>query len=89
MITIHYDYVNGTEVSYAEGKALGDDFTTCCLDFFTTDKNTIVLKKNRDYLYTVEILLNTGSYTKKKIRKAHNLVKLLKADGLMWQNLNN
>lgn len=77
MIKIHFDFTDGTEVSYAEGYALGDNFTTCCLDFFTTDQDAVVVKKNGEYLSVKEILLNDGSYTKKHIRHAHNLQKLL------------
>lgn len=40
MITIHYDFHDGTEVSFIEGRKLKDNFTTCCLDFFRLDNLT-------------------------------------------------
>ena len=33
MITIHYDFTDGTEVSYMEELVLGDNFKTNVLDF--------------------------------------------------------
>ena len=38
MITIHWDFTDGTEVPYMQGKMLGDNFTTHCLDFFNMDE---------------------------------------------------
>lgn len=79
MIIIHYDFTDGTEVSYAEGKMKGDDFTTCCLDFFTSDKNAIVLKGNGEWVSTSSLLNNDGLHTEKMIRPQHNLHKMLAA----------
>ena len=40
MIEIHWDYTNGTEVSWIEGFKLGANFTTCCTKFFNQDVTT-------------------------------------------------
>lgn len=79
MITIHFDFTDGTELSYVEGCKKGDNFTTCCLDFFCFDTNVdevIVLCKDGSYISRNE-LLNEGKYTSKQIRKAHNIHRLL------------
>jgi len=85
MITIHFDYTDGTEISYSEGLARVDNFTTCCLDFFTTDNDCIIKKKSGEYLSVKEILANDGAFTKKEIRHEHNLQKMLKANAFIWK----
>ena len=82
MIIIHYDYTNGTELSYAEGIQKKDNFFTNCLDFFCNDTNVFdvkILCYNGDYISRNELLLNNGDYTDKEIRKEHNILKMLKA----------
>lgn len=89
MITIHYNFTNGTEVSYVEGLELKDNFSTNCLDFFCFDTlpvEVIVIKKNGDYISLKELLLNTGEYTDKEIRIAHNIHKMLKANSFKWKH---
>ena len=86
MITIHYDYTDGTEVSYAEGRELKDGFTTNCLDFFQNENDVTVLKSDGSYMTTTEIQLNDGRYGQKHIRPAHNLQRMLKAGALKWQS---
>jgi len=68
MITIHYDFVDGTEVSYYEGSILKDNFTTNCLIFFSTGNNVKVVKKDGSYIDSKELLENTGCYTNKEIK---------------------
>ena len=49
MIEIHWDYTDGTEVSWIEGLKLCDNFTTCCTKFFNQDVITddvVVLRKD-------------------------------------------
>ena len=49
MIEIHWDYTDGTEVSWVEGLKLGDNFTTCCTKFFNQDiitEDVVVLRKD-------------------------------------------
>ena len=82
MIEIHFDFTDGTEISYDEGIKKGDNFTTCCLDFFCFDTDVddvVVIKKNGDYISRNHLLLNDGAYTSKEIRKEHNIQKMLKS----------
>jgi hypothetical protein len=83
MITIHFDFVDGTEVSYLEGKKLGDNFTTNCLDFFNFDEITddvIVLKKNGEKISRK----NIQNHTTKEIRPTHNIHKMLLANSFTF-----
>jgi hypothetical protein len=78
MIKIHWDYTDGTEVSYIEGKALKDDFTTCCLDFFNQEQScddVIILRKDGSMISRNNIQLSTD----KEIRLGHDIRKLLVA----------
>jgi len=79
MITIHYDFTDGTEVSFIEGKELGDAFTTNCLNFFNFDNDVevIVLKKDGSKISSLKLLENTGLYTEKNIRIVHNIEGML------------
>ena len=83
MITIHWDYTDGTEVSIIEGKLLGDNFTTHCLDFFNQDEivdDVIVLKKNGEKISRK----NIQHHIVKEIRPAHNIHKMLVANYFNW-----
>lgn len=83
MITIHYDFTDGTEVSYMEGKILGDDFNTNCLDFFNMDENVdevIVLRSDGAFISRK----NIQQHSFKEIRKSHNIHKMLKAGSFEW-----
>lgn len=89
MIVIHYDFTDGTEVSYAEGLLLKDHFTTCCLDFFTTEneaRDVVILCKNENVIYRNKLMLNDGTYTVKEIRPSHNILKMFKAGSFKWEN---
>ena len=84
MITIHWDFKDGTEVSYINGKLIGDNFTTHCLDFFNMDEkvdDVIVIRKDGKKISRKEI----QNHTKKQIRKDHNILKMLLAGGLEWR----
>ena len=86
MIKIHYDFTDGTEVSYIEGLKLKDNFTTNCLDFFCfdTDVDDVeVVSKNGDTL-SRNSLLRPNEYTNKEMVKAHNIHKMLKAGAFKW-----
>jgi len=90
MITIHFDFTDGTEVSYAEGFNLlnkGIPFSTHCLDFFSFDYGDVRLVKNDgSYISVQELLKNTGEYTNKQIRKEHNIRKVLgRGEGFKWK----
>lgn len=79
IIVIHYDFTDGTEVSYIEGKKLKSNFTTNCLDFFNMDEevdDVIVLKKDGSEVSRK----NIQKHTKKEIRKSHNIQKMLKGN---------
>ena len=87
MIKIHYDFTDGTEVSYAEGLKLRDNFNTCCLDFFTTDHiadDIVVISKSGKELSRNELMKNKGNFTLKEIRKEHDILKMLKANTFNW-----
>jgi hypothetical protein len=83
MIHIHWDYVDGTEVSYAEGLLLCDNFTTNCLDFFSNDieADVIVMKKNGEFIQKSRL---NKLHSAKQIRLSHNILKMLKADSFSW-----
>jgi len=87
MIEIHWDFVDGTEISYAEGLKKKDDFATNCLDFFTTDNpasDVVILSKNNHRLSRNRLLYNDVFHTDKEIRKEHNILKMLKAGAFSW-----
>ena len=87
VITIHYDFTDGTELSYIEGLECKGSFTTCCLEFFDTDnKHCRVVKKDGSNIGVFELMANTGKYTQKEIRKSHNLRRLLVAGALDFFN---
>ncbi len=81
MLIIHFDFIDGTEVSYAEGKELGDNFTTNCLNFFTTygapNSDVVVVKKDGSYISRNDLLNGKHPTYDKQIRKAHNIDKML------------
>lgn len=84
MITIHWDFVDGTEVSYIEGIRLGDNFTTNCLDFFNMDiavDDVVVKRKDGSRIHRKYI----NDYSRgKEIRKTHNIHKMLVAGSFIW-----
>lgn len=87
MITIHYDFTNGTEVSYKEGLELKDNFNTNCLDFFSFDEevdDVIVIDKLGNSISRNDLLGNVGNHTDKDIRVSHNIHKMLKANSFKW-----
>jgi hypothetical protein len=83
MITIHWNFTDGTEVSFIEGKLLGDNFTTHCLDFFNMDEEVddVVVLRNDGKIISRK---NIQAHTEKKIRKAHNIHKMLVAGSFDW-----
>ena len=87
MINIHYDFIDGTEVSYGEGKMLDGDFNTNCLLFFTNDSREDVVIECEDgrYMSKNEIMSNDNFYTEKHIRHAHNILKMFLAGGFNWK----
>ena len=83
MIIIHYDFTDGSEVSFKEGITLGDNFKTHCLDFFNMDEKVdevLVIKKDGSYISRNNINLHTP----KAIRKSHDIHKMLVADSFDW-----
>lgn len=88
MIKIHYDFTDGTEVSYIEGLKLGDNFNTNCLNFFSFDikcEDVMVIDKLGNSISRNE-LLDDNVYTTKKIRLSHNIQKMLKANSFKLIN---
>lgn len=90
-ITIHYDFTDGTEVSYAEGcfnVEIGKSFKTNCLDFFSNDDaidEVMIIDKLGNELSRNKLMSNKSDYTIKCMREAHNLQKMLKANSFNWQ----
>ena len=83
MITIHFDFTDGTELSYVEGLHKKDDFTTTCLEFFsmdTTAEDVVVL--NKDGLKISRN--NIQKHTTKKMRNEHDIRKLLVGGAFYW-----
>lgn len=88
-VYIHWDFTDGSELSFVEGNATLNGFHTHCLEFFSTnfrpDINVIVVKSNGEYISRNELLQNDGTYTSKQIRHAHNLQKMLIAGSFRWK----
>lgn len=87
MIFIHYDFTDGTEVSYHEGLKLKNGFTTNCLDFFNFDSeadDVLIIDKHGNTL-SMNSLLVKNPYTNKEIRTEHNIQKMFKANSFNWQ----
>lgn len=100
MIIIHFDYTDGTEISYGEGKILKDNFATCVLNFFCWDYigkfvyNEITNEFDFETITDdVVILKANGDYislrsiynhTDRFIRFSHNVSKMLTAQSFIW-----
>jgi len=86
MINIHFDFTNGSELSYIEGKIKKKDFNTNCLGFFSfdTEDDVKVIKKDGSYILKSELLGYSG-YTAREIREGHNIEKMLRANSFKWQ----
>ena len=83
MIIIHWNFTDGTEVSYIEGKKLKDNFTTCCLDFFNQEQvcdDVMILRKDGKQINRNHIQLSTD----KEIRPGHDIKRLLVAGALKF-----
>lgn len=83
MITIHYDFTDGTEISYIEGLLKKDNFTTNCLEFFNMDidvDDVIVVNKSGKIISRK----NINNHTSKEIRKEHDIRKMLVANSFIW-----
>lgn len=84
-IYIHWDYSDGTELSYIEGLNSQRSFTTNVLDFFCFDTeaiDVIIMNKNNQIISRADIQNHSNG---KEIREAHNLVKLLKANTFIFK----
>lgn len=86
MIYIHYDFTDGTEVSYKEGLKLRDNFHTNCLDFFNWGESVddVWVIRYDGSILSRNALLKYGTYTSKEITKKHNIQKMLKANTFNW-----
>lgn len=84
-ITIHYDFTDGTELSYGEAINCDKDFTTNCLEFFSTSNlNAVVKKKNGKLLAVKDLLDGKGAHCDKEIGIRHNIHKMLIAGAFKW-----
>jgi hypothetical protein len=84
MITIHWDFSDGTEVSYMQGKLLGDNFKTHCLDFFNMDETSddVVVLRSDGLKISRK---NIQEHSFKEIRKMHNMHKMLVSGSFEWK----
>ena len=94
IIQIEFDYTHGYLSSYSEVlediKADKHMIFTNCLNFFSFDYlgkgyDVIVRKLNGQKIVLSELLENTGVYTDKEIRKAHNVYKMLLAGAIRFR----
>lgn len=88
MIKIHYDFTDGTEMSYVEGLKMGDNFSTCCLDFFTVENpasDVVIITQSGSTISRNKLINNEGDYTAKEIRKEHDILKMFKAGSFDWK----
>ena len=90
MINIHFDFTDGTELSYGEGIDKRDNFITNCLSFFDSDLldehyDIVVTKLNGDYISMKELLDGDIHYTNKRLTMQHNLYRLLVGDVFNWK----
>ncbi len=95
-IMIFWDYTEPECVSYQEGLRLMQkelNFCTNVLDFFSfsalkqlSGKDIIIYSKDGSYISVMELLTNKGNYTKKEIRPAHNIRKMLVAGSFQWKH---
>ena len=88
IITIHYDFKDGTELPYVQFKQSRNDnisFTTNCLEFFSCDNlGAKVVRKDGSLMMVIDLLNNKRGYIDKEIRFAHNLHKMLIANAFNW-----
>lgn len=83
IITIHWDFSDGTEVSYVDGIIAEDSFTTHCLEFFNMDidvDDVIVITRIGKKISRS----NINKHTTKEIRKEHDIRKMLVAGKFEW-----
>jgi len=83
IITIHWDFTDGTEVSYIEGLSRNDSFSTNCVQFFSLEQDceVIVINSKGERISKN----NIQEHSPKQIQPAHNITKLLLADRLIWK----
>ena len=83
MITIHWDFSDGTELSYVDGLLKKDNFTTHCLEFFNMDEpvdDVIVINRCGKKISRKDI----KKHTTKEIRQVHDIRKMLVAGSFNW-----
>lgn len=91
IITIHYDFTDGTELSYKEGciaEEKQESFTTNCLDFFVTwvkADDVIIIDAVGNELSRKILMSGKNPYTVKDMRDAHNLHKMFVGNSFIWQ----
>ena len=93
MIKVHFDFTDGTELSFSESiNNRTTDFTTHSLEvidqWLTFDRllpEILVLRKDGSYIDIREVLNNDGKYGEKYLTREHSLTRMIKADALKWQ----
>lgn len=90
-ITIRWDFKVGDELPYAlavEALEKEEAFSTNCLEFFNTaNLGAKVVRKDGKIITVKDLLNNIGNHTKKRIRKEHNLHKLLVSGGFDYEEV--
>jgi hypothetical protein len=100
MIKIHFDFTDGTELSYSESISTivesinngTSDFATHSLEvidqwlaFDRPPSEIVVLRKDGSYIDIKEVLKNDGNYGDKYLTRDHSLARMIKANALRWQ----
>ncbi len=96
-IVINYDFSTGNELPYCQSKKAiknGENFETNCISIFSFDRlfyngydDVVVKESTGKYISAKELLENTGEYTDREIRRAHNLQKLFCAGAINWKTI--
>lgn len=93
MIKVHFDFTDGTELSYSESiNNSTNDFTTHSLEvidqwleFDRSPSEIVILRKDGSYIDIKEVLKNDGKYSDKYLTRDHSLARMIKANALEWQ----
>ena len=93
MIEVHFDYADGTELSWFDAKrhlAKGaDSFATHDLSFFSFDYDCVLVRSDGIMLTPQDLIDDKEAmrYSRKVITKAHDLPKMLRSGAIRgWED---